>query len=303
MDVLGLFPGQGSQRVGMGQSFADSIDHARMRFEEADRALDFSLSEICFRGPSEELTSTAIGQPAILTVSIIAFELFVERFKDQVKIVVAAGHSLGEYSALVAAGALKFSDAVLLVHKRGKYMQEAVPHGCGGMVAVLGVDEQELQELCQSCSEPVEVANVNAPGQIVVSGATGGLAELKERLKGKKTVDLAVSAPFHSSLMAPAAEKLAVDLDQLPIAHADFPVISNVTADVVQEPEEIRSALKAQVCSRVRWVESMERALQHHSINSAVEFGEGAVLSGLLKRIDKSVPKKAISTPEDLNGF
>lgn len=306
MNIVALFPGQGSQKVTMGEQFFNESPKAQELFERADKALGFSLTELCLRGPEDELMGTAISQPAILTVSVVAFQAFTEALgsgslpNNDVNFVAAAGHSLGEYSALVAAGAMNFDDAVLLVHKRGRYMQEAVPRGHGGMLAVMGMEAEELESVCQECEGVVELANINAPGQIVVSGTTSGIKELQGRLEGKRVIELAVSAPFHSSLMKPAADALEKDLDALTIEKSSFPVYANVSATPVTEPDDIRASLKAQVCARVRWVESMEAMIRDAAPQLAIEFGEGKVLSGLLKRIDKGVPRANVSVPGDL---
>ena len=291
-DALALFPGQGSQKIGMGKELAAQSEVARSVFARADKALGFSLSSICFEGPAEKLTLTEIAQPAILTVSVICFELAKAKLGSALKIVAAAGHSLGEYSALVAAGALKFDDAVVLVNKRGRYMQSAVPAGVGKMVAILGKETAEIEAAIAKVKSGVaEIANSNAPGQIVVSGKREAVDECVANLGSVKAIELAVSAPFHCSLMEPAAVALAKDLDAISISGAAFPIYANVSAKAVQSPDEIRDALKRQVCGQVRWIESMEHAISERSPKTAIEFGAGNVLSGLLKRINNTVPR------------
>jgi [acyl-carrier-protein] S-malonyltransferase len=287
--ILALFPGQGSQKVGMGKKSYESQELAKEMFNMADKALGFSLSKICFEGPADQLTNTAIAQPAILTVSVICYEIFAKSGQAN-NIVAAAGHSLGEYSALVAAGALSFSDAVLLVHKRGKYMQEAVPKGQGTMVAVLGKEVAEIEEaIAKVTTGIVQAANINAPGQVVVAGDIAGVEGFKAALNGGKVIPLDVSAPFHCKLMKPAADNLARDLDALTINKCLFPVYANFSARAVTEASEIRQNLKDQVCGRVRWVQSMNNAIAEQQPTQALEFGEGRVLNGLLKKINKEL--------------
>ena len=291
--VLAMFPGQGSQKVGMGKALFDKYEVAREMFAQADKALGFALSELCFNGPSEKLTQTAITQPAILTVSSIYYRIWKDGEGKDENIVAALGHSLGEYSALVAAGAIKFEDAVLIVHKRGSYMQEAVPAGKGKMVAVLNKEPAEIDAAIKTVeSGVVEMANINAPGQIVVSGEATAVDAFVSALGKAKVIELAVSAPFHCRLMQPAAEKLAVDLKALQISKPAFPVISNFSAEYSLDPELIRASLESQVCGRVRWVESIERAVSEFTPDCSFEFGEGAVLSGMLKKINPSVERK-----------
>ena len=296
--IFALFPGQGSQKVGMGKALCEASAIAREYFDIADRVLGFSLRQLCFEGPEAELTRTAVAQPAILTLSAICFALFAER-GGVARVKVAAGHSLGEYSALVAAGALRFEDAVLLVHKRGKYMQEAVPVGAGKMVAVLGKEVAEIESaLAAGTSGTAEIANINAPGQVVVAGDVAGVDGFCQRMAGAKIMPLQVSAPFHCSLMRPAEIKLAEDLKTVPLTAPRFPVIANVEAQPLREPEAIRDALRRQVCGRVRWVESMERGLGEFAPAKAVEFGQGATLSGLLKRIRSEVVRANVDSVE-----
>lgn len=297
-NVLGLFPGQGSQKVGMGRDLVNESAVAREVFAAADEALGFSLSTICFEGPADRLTATEIAQPAILTVSTICHRLAAEA---GLTLTAAAGHSLGEYSALVAAGALRFEDAVVLVHKRGRYMQSAVPVGAGKMVAVLGKDLDVIEAAIATVpTGVVQVANINSPGQIVVAGDAAAVDRFKAALGDARMTDLTVSAPFHCALMQPAADALAYDLDACPIETARFPVYANVTAAPVRTPAEIRAALKAQVCGRVRWIECMENAIAGERIDRAVEFGAGAVLVGLLKRINGAVPRASVGALADV---
>lgn len=303
--VLALFPGQGSQKVGMGKDLVEASPRARELFSTADEVLGFSLSKICFEGPASELTRTAIAQPAILTVSSICYELLRERLSSHLSITAAAGHSLGEYSALVAAGAIRFSDAVKLVHLRGSFMQEAVPAGAGAMVAVMGASEAELESLCAAaraeCGETVELANVNTKEQIVVAGTKRAVDTLMPKLSTFRAVPLSVSAPFHCSLMKPAAEKLQNVLADIEIRPPQFPVYANVTAAPVHEPEEIRRSLYEQVCGRVRWVQTIEAIIAHEKADIAVEFGTGGVLTGLMKRIHAPFPRASADAPASIN--
>lgn len=299
---IGLFPGQGSQKVGMGKDLYDSDPKARSMFDQADEVLGFKLSSLMFAGPESELIKTEFVQPAILVCSCVAFQLARERLNTNT-LVATAGHSLGEYSALVAAGAIDFGAAVALVNKRGKYMQEAVPLGAGKMIAVLGMELADLEQKLSEVDGIAEIANINAPGQIVVSGAASSIDQAKTLLTGVRVIDLAVSAPFHCSLMRPAANQLAEDLDRLEIKPAQVPVISNYLARPLQEPEQIRQALKDQVCGRVRWQESMQWANMNYPSASFVEFGVGGVLSGLLKRIDKSRLRFSAGSLEEINGL
>lgn len=300
--IFALFPGQGSQKVGMGRQLFEQYDIAKELFAKADEALGFSLSQICFEGPADKLTLTEITQPAILTVSTICFRL--AQMQPQAgahTIVAAAGHSLGEYSALVAADAMSFEDAVRLVNKRGRYMQEAVPVGTGRMVAVLGKEVAELQAAIDANTAGVsEIANINAPGQIVVAGSVEGVAGFVEKLGTAKVIDLPVSAPFHCSLMKPAEERLRVDLANITISTPKFPVYQNFTASFTNDPEQIRENLALQVCGRVRWVECVENALKEKTPEAVWEYGAGNVLTGLVKRINSGVARVNIDSPESL---
>jgi len=297
---LALFPGQGSQRVTMGKALFDAFPLAKEIFQTADQALGFSLSKICFEGPDDKLTQTEVAQPAILTVSTICFELF--RAKNDIsQIAAAAGHSLGEYSALVAAGALEFKDAVVLVNKRGRYMQSAVPIGAGKMVAVLGKEVSELEDALSKITAGVaQIANVNSPGQVVVAGDVQGVDAFVASLGKAKIMPLQVSAPFHCALMKPAEEKLALDLDKINFKPAKFPVYSNYFAKPLSQPAEIREALKLQVCGRVRWLECMQKMIADLAPAACLEFGEGNVLNNMLKRINPDIARIQVGSAEEL---
>jgi len=295
VDHLALFPGQGSQAVGMGKPFFDGSAIGKSLFEEADQVLGFAISKLCFDGPLEQLTLTKYAQPAILTASMAAF-----KHKGIVP-AAAAGHSLGEYSALVAADAIDFADAVKLVHKRGSYMQEAVEPGAGKMIAVLGPTPEEITAAIKKVSVGVkEIANLNCPGQTVVAGDVAGVDALTIELiaAGAKVIPLNVSAPFHCSLMKSAADKLAKDLDAITFKDPKFLVYANYTAQPVRTAAEVRAALKAQVCAPVRWTESMLNALKDTGVTTTVEYGAGKVLSNLLKRIDNKVTRLEVARPE-----
>lgn len=285
-----VFPGQGAQKVGMGKDFYDNYDVAKKMFKEADEALGYSIMKMCFEGPEEDLKLTANTQPAILTISCIANEILKE---NGIQPEITGGHSLGEYSALVAAGVLNFQDAVALVHKRGSYMQEAVPVGEGGMAAIIGVDRDKIVEVCQqfSAESPVQAVNFNCPGQIVIAGATKGVELAVEELKAvgaKKAVILPVSAPFHSTLMKPAAEKLAVELDKVTISDAKIPVVANVSAEILTKAEDIKASLVAQAASPVLWEDCVAR-MKEFGADILLEAGPGKTLCGFNRRIDKTI--------------
>lgn len=268
----------------MGKSFFDHSDAARKIFAQADEILGTRLSKICFEGPEEELKLTQNTQPALLAVSYIAFVLF-ER-----EPVIAAGHSLGEYSALVASGALRFEDAILLVQKRGMYMQEAVPVGRGAMAAVLGMSYEDLNRcLAQVRSGIVQVANWNSQEQIVIAGHKEAVEEALEIAKPLRSVKLPVSAPFHSALMKTAEDRLGADLDRTEFKDPAFPIVTNVDAQIIRTGEEARDSLKRQVSRPVLWFKSME-ALSRLEIDAFIELGTGKVLTGLLKRIGRTWP-------------
>lgn len=288
--VAFVFPGQASQYPGMGKELAEKYPVARAVFDEADKALGFSISKICFEGTEEDLKLTANTQPAILTVSTAAYRVLEEKgiTPDYV-----AGHSLGEYSALVAAGSLKFADAVKLVRKRGTYMQEAVPAGQGAMAAIMGVSPAVVIDACKRAAEG-EVcapANLNSPEQTVISGNAGAVkraVEIASQLGAKRSMVLAVSAPFHSALMMPAQQKLEKDLAAIQFGDLQMPLVTNVDADTIRNGEEARSALVRQVSMPVRWEESM-RLLLDEGVNTFVEVGPGRVLTGLMRQIERSV--------------
>ena len=282
MVIAFLFPGQGSQTVGMGRSFHDASPAARAVFEEANDALGFDLTKIAFEGPEADLALTANTQPAVLTASVAAAKVCAERGLAPG---LGAGHSLGEYSALVVAGALRFADAVRVVRKRGEFMQQAVPVGTGAMAAIMGLELTAVEAICRDAAggEVVEIANINSSGQIVVAGHASAV-ERAVALAGKKSVMLPVSAPFHSSLMAPAAERLGGELAAVPVSDPTFAVVRNVDAGVTRAAADVKPFLLRQVASPVRWTECVQR-LQAEGATAFVEVGPGRVLTGLLRRI------------------
>lgn len=296
-----LFPGQGSQVVGMGKDFYDKYDVAKKLFKEADEALGYSIMDMCFNGPAEDLKLTANTQPAILTMSVICNELLKE---NGIEPEIVGGHSLGEYSALVAAGSLKFADAVYLVHKRGMYMQEAVPVGEGGMAAVIGLDRDKIVEICEEVSSEalVQAVNFNCPGQIVIAGTAKGVEVASEKLKAagaKKCVILPVSAPFHSKLMEPAAVKLAAELDKVVVSDAKIPVVTNVTAEALTKAEDIKVSLVKQAASPVKW-EDCIATMKDFGADTYVEVGPGKVLCGFNRRIDRKLKSLNVENIETL---
>ncbi|WP_151733926.1 ACP S-malonyltransferase [Paenibacillus tengchongensis] len=293
-----IFPGQGAQSVGMGKDVYDALPVSHDVFAKGDEALGFGLSRLIFEGPDSELKQTVNTQPALVTASVA----YLQALGDQAgKPDYVAGHSLGEYSALVAAGVLRYEDAVRLVRLRGQFMEEAVPGGQGAMAAVLGADREALSALCRNITESghsVELANVNCPGQIVVSGTLPGVNAVVERVKeagAKRAIPLEVSGPFHSSLMKEAAERLAVELDKVEFSAPSVPVIANVTAAPVTDPEEIRALLVRQVYSPVLWQDTVEWLIAA-GVDTFVEIGSGAVLTGLVRKVDKHVKTVTINS-------
>jgi len=290
MKVAFLFPGQGSQYAGMGRELSEKFPEARAAFAEADVALDFPISRLSFEGPEEKLKLTENTQPAILTMSTAVFRVLEARgiHPDFV-----AGHSLGEYSALVAAGAMKLRDAAALVRKRGRYMQEAVPVGAGAMAALVGLDVSVVQGICERAAEGqvVSPANLNSSGQIVIAGnreAVERAVVLAKEARARMAVLLKVSAPFHSALLKPAEHRLSADLDRCEFADLQYPLVTNVDAAVIRTGIEACSALKRQVSRPVLWYESIQRLLDE-GVRTFVEVGPGKVLLGLIRSIDKSV--------------
>jgi [acyl-carrier-protein] S-malonyltransferase len=299
-----MFPGQGSQFVGMGKELFETSMAARAVFERADAALGESLSQLIFEGPADMLTLTANAQPALVTVSIATLAALRERLPNLPDPAFAAGHSLGEYSALVASGAISLEDGVRLVRTRGRAMQDAVPPGTGAMAAVMGVSEEDLARICAECAqgEALGLANYNAPGQIVIAGTKLAIERATARMgevKGK-AIALNVSAPFHCAMMEPAARVVRAALDQVQVQHARFPVIANFDAKPNQDPAKTRENLVAQVAGAVRWEQSV-RAMLREGVSEALEIGPGKVLSGLCKRIDKELVVRSISDTKSLD--
>lgn len=297
-----IFPGQGSQAVGMGKDLYDNFPVSRQVFEEADDALGFSLSEMCFSGDETDLQLTANTQPAILTTSVAAFRAMeAENFP---KPDFVAGHSLGEYSALVAAGAIEFADAVKTVRKRGQYMQEAVPVGVGAMAAILGLDLETVENACREAAsgEVCSPANINSPAQIVIAGNAAAVDRAIEILKqrgAKRAIKLNVSAPFHCDLMLPAQEKLARDLAGIEYRDLRFPIIENVSAEASTSGERVKTALTEQVSKPVRWSQSVEK-LVNCGVETFIEVGAGKVLSGLVRQINRDVRCLNVENSESL---
>lgn len=295
-----LFPGQGSQTVGMGQALAAKDKSVSETFKKADLVLGENLSSLIFEGPQEKLTLTTNAQPALLTTSIAILNYFSQY---GIKPDYTAGHSLGEYSALVASGAISFEDAVFAVRKRGEFMEEAVPNGEGTMAAVLGMNREKLMDVTETVSAegyPVQLANLNCPGQIVISGSKKGVEEASAKAKeggAKRVIPLDVSGPFHSSLMKPAAERFAAVLDSISLKDTDVPVIGNVTAAPMLDAAEIKKRLIEQLYSPVLWEDSVAKMLEF-GVDTFIEIGPGKVLSGLVKKVDRSARTFAIYDDE-----
>ena len=286
-----IFPGQGSQTVGMGKELYERFPVAKAVFDAADEALGFSITDMCFNGPEDELRKTFNTQPAILTVSIACYEVLKEH---GITPTIVAGHSLGEYSALVSAGALSFKDAVQLVRKRGQLMQEAVPLGEGSMAAILGLERQVVTDICHEAQAQfgaVQAVNFNSPGQIVIAGKKESVEKAAEMLKAagaKRAIMLPVSAPFHSTLMKPAAEQLAVELSKTAVSNADIPVVANVNGLIITNASDIKESLVKQADSPVEWEECIAQIIKSDA-TVFIEVGPGKVLSALTKKITKEI--------------
>jgi [acyl-carrier-protein] S-malonyltransferase len=302
-----IFPGQGSQKVGMGKALADAFPVCRETFDEADTTLGWPLSRMCFEGPAEQLALTEHTQPATLTVSIAAYRLLASRGLSPSFV---AGHSLGEYSANVAAGTFAFADALTLVQRRGRYMQEAVPVGTGAMAAVLGLDADLVEQACldaaregaDSAGEVVSPANLNGAGQVVIAGSRDAVVRAGERAKAlgaKRVVPLPVSAPFHCALMKPAADRLAPELRALAARDPRVPIVANVDAEPKCDAHGAIEALVAQVSAPVRW-DAAVRRLASEGVTTYVEVGPGTVLSGLVRKIHREARVVSFGHPDDL---
>ncbi len=291
MKTAFVFPGQGSQKVGMLKDLYEAYPIVRERFAQADEALGYSISQLCFEGPDTELVKTANTQPAILTASVACYEILKEKgFTPDI----VGGHSLGEYSALVAAGVLDFKDAVYVVHKRGEYMQEAVPLGEGAMAAILALPREEVVRICGEVNDmvgSVQAVNFNCPGQIVIAGATKAVEVAAEKMKeagAKRAVMLPVSAPFHSRLMEPAAKRLQEELDKIEVKDAQIPVVANITGEILKEDAAIKEALVTQAAAPVLW-EDCVATMVDFGVTRFVEVGPGKVLTGFTKKINKAM--------------
>ncbi len=296
-----VFPGQGAQTVGMGQALAEAYPVCRATFDEADAALGFALSSVVFGGPADRLALTEITQPAILTTSVAACRLLEQR---GVRPDIVAGHSLGEYSAHVAAGTFSFAEAVRTVHHRGRYMQEAVPVGTGAMAAVLGLDEDAVRAACEEAAEGevVSPANLNAPGQVVIAGHAGAVTRAGERARArgaKRVIPLQVSAPFHCALMQPAQTRLAPELRALAVRDPRVPVVANVDAELKRDADAAIAALIRQVSAPVRWEASVRR-LAGEGVTTYVEVGPGTVLSGLIRKVAREAAIVNLDQPAGL---
>ena len=304
-----IFPGQGSQSVGMGKELYNKFDLVKKVFREADAKLNYSISKIILDGPESDLKLTKNTQPAILTISYSIFKLITEEFNIDLKkdITFYAGHSLGEYSALVASGSLLFTDAVLLLHQRGKLMQEAVPSGKGSMIAVMGLDLNEINKFIEEIKGDkgvCEVANDNSHSQIILSGDKSAIDEISKNLKNnkKKSIPLPVSAPFHCSLMKPAAKKMEKNIFETNFDNPRVQIVSNVTAQATKNSDDIKRLLVEQIFSKVRWRESIEYMVSK-GVKEFIEIGPGKVLSGLVKRINDKVSSKSLNTIDEIQNL
>ncbi len=304
-----IFPGQGSQSVGMGNELYKKFDLVKKVFKDADAKLNYSISKIILDGPESDLKLTKNTQPAILTISYSIFKLITEEFNIDLKkdITFYAGHSLGEYSALVASGSLSFTDAVLLLHQRGKLMQEAVPSGKGSMIAVMGLDHNEINKFIEEIKSDkgvCEVANDNSYSQIILSGDKSAIDEISKNLKNnkKKSIPLPVSAPFHCSLMKPAAKKMEKNIFETNFNTPKVQIVSNVTAQATKNSDDIKKLLVEQIFSKVRWRESVEYMIDN-GVKEFVEIGPGKVLSGLIKRINDKVLSKSLNTIDEIQNL
>ena len=301
MSIAVVFPGQGSQFVGMGKDFYDKYGTCREFFTNADKALGYGLSEIMFNGPEDELKLTQNTQPALVTMSAAVWSIV----KEKVKPSFFAGHSLGEYCAVYASGGLSFEETVKAVHNRGKFMQSAVPVGVGAMSAILGLDEETVSSVCSKLSKAgciVEPANFNCPGQVVIAGNKEAVEKAGEELKAagaKRVVPLPVSAPFHCSLMQSAKEKMAEYLKNININTLNIPVVNNVDAVLEQDGADVKDALIRQVAGTVKWTQSVQSMITA-GVTTFIEVGAGSVLTGLIKKIDRNVETINISTVDDL---
>jgi [acyl-carrier-protein] S-malonyltransferase len=296
-----LFPGQGSQAVGMGKALASEFAEAQAVFDEADAALGESLSALIFEGPAERLTLTENTQPAILTASVAAYRVLAARGLTPALV---AGHSLGEYSAHVAAGTIAFADAVRIVRQRGRYMQDAVPVGTGAMAAILGLDADAVAQACREAADGdvVSPANLNGSGQVVIAGTAAGVARASDRAKAlgaRRAIPLPVSAPFHCALMKPAEERLAPELRALAVNDPQFPVVANVDAELKTQGEASIDALVRQIASPVRWEDVMRR-LVSEGVTTFVEVGPGTVLTGLARKQAREASVASFESPEQL---
>lgn len=302
MSTAFIFPGQGSQAVGMCSQLAEEFASVKLLFEQASDALGVDLWAMTQEGPADQLGMTENTQPALLTAGVAAWQVW--RELGGAKPTVMAGHSLGEYTALVCAGALGFEDAVTLVRDRGRYMQAAVPAGEGGMAAILGLEDDAVREVCQQAAGDgvLEAVNFNAPGQVVIAGSAAAIergAEVAKAAGAKRAMPLPVSIPAHSSLMSSATEKLAARIDQVDVSTPDIPVIHNVNVEIASSADEIKGNLINQLDSPVRWVETVQ-TMKANNVERTIESGPGKVLCGMVKRIDRGITTAAIDTPDAL---